>query len=229
MSIDDVLALLRLPADAVLRRRVAKSDFAAELVKPADRRLVADRVGALHWHAALNPANTGLAPDGTPGLAVVTLATRGTTPTPPPRLLALVHRAVPDPLLLVTAHTNHATTVGVKPALGEPLTAALTGDLPEPARALLAVDRAGSLADLHGRWCQAVLGLVAHAATGTFPPPAADLPRRRATLERVIALDATIRKLVAAARRERQAPRRAELNRQLQDARRRRTEAADSL
>ena len=233
MTVGDVLALLHLPADAVLDRRVAKSDFADQLAKPADRRLVAERVAALHWHAALNAANTGLAAGsggGTPGLAVVRLVTRGTAAAPPPRLLALVHRAVPDPVLLVTGHEGVATTLGVRPALGEVLTAAVPDAVPAPARALLAVDRADSLAALHRRWCDAVLGLVARAATGSFPTSAAaDLPRRRAAVDRVIALDAEIRKLIAAARRERQAPRRAEINRQLRDARRRRTQATESL
>ena len=222
MTLDDVLSLLRLPPDAVLRRRVAKSDFADQLAKPADRRLVADRVESLHWHAALNPANSALPADGTPGLAVVTLVARGGPP--PARLLTLVHRAVPDPLLLVTA-----TTVSVKPALGDVLIADLPPVLPPQIGPLLAVGRAASLSDLHRRWADAVLGLAALGVTGSFPAAGGDFRAGRETLDRLVALDADIRKLVAAARREKQAGRRADLNARLQDARRRRDDLAAGL
>jgi len=278
VTLDELLGLFRLPAAAVLERRVAKSDFADHLAsggKPADRRLVNDRIDALHWHAALNPANTGLPASSTPGstpgsapgsgsggisggggtsgggLAVVTLVTRTPggkrpNPQPPPRLIELVHRTVPDPLILLTAHTDAdgparpgqatATTLSVKPGLGEVLVADVlapeTAGPPPELGPLLAVDRASSLDDLHTRWTEAVLGLAAFNAVGRFPQPAGDggdPAARREALDRVVALDAEIRRLTTAARRERQAGRRAELNSRLQHARRQRREAAEAL
>ena len=232
MTPADLLAALRLPPDAVLERRVAKADLADQLARPADRRLVAERVESLHWHAALNPANAGLAAEGTPGLAVVTLVTRGDPARPAPRLVNLVHRAVPDPLLLVTARGADVTTLSVKPAVGDVLVAGVPPTLPRPAEPLLAVNRASSLSDLRRRWADAVLGLIALKATGRFPGGGGD-PRgwglRRTALDRLVALDAEVRKLAAAARRERQAGRLAELNARLQAARRDRDAAADFL
>ena len=254
MTPEAVHALFRLPDAAVLDRRVAKSDLADQLAsapgkgKPGDRSLVNDRIDALHWYAAINSANTGLLPDGVPGLAVVTLITRGSKPQPPPRLITLIHRTVPDPLILITAYaapagdaSTFATTLSIKPALGEVLVADLPAhdeapsSLPAEVPPLLAVERASSLSDLHRRWTQAVLGLAAHRTLGRFPH--ADTPdeneqsfqQRRATLERIDTLDAEIRKLATAARREKQAGRRAELNERLQRARREREQAAQSL
>lgn len=261
MTPDQVLDLFRLPASAVLQRRVAKSDFADQLpagCKPGDRRLIQDRIEALHWHAALNPANTNLpisanpAATSVPGLAVVTLLTRGPQAAPAPRLVTLVHRAVPDLLILLTAHTNpdsdaaQATTLSIKPALGEVLIAELPVHtnaqedtnlpaLPPQLAPLLAVDRADSLADLHQRWVQALIGLHAFNTLGRCPhypvgPSASsDTDAKRSALDLIQTLDAKIRKLTAQARRETQAGRRAELNLQLQNARQQRSETAEAI
>jgi len=248
VSPDDVLALFRLPAAAVLDRRVAKDDFTTQLTKPADRKLVRERVDTLTWYAALNPPTTGLPPEGTPGLAVVVLVTRktGDDPAehhqPPPRLVSLVHRAVPDPLILLTAclapNGHHATTLSIKPGLGEVLIAELPTEsaptpeaLPPDVGPLLAVDRAASLSELHRRWSDAVLGLAAYQATQHFPTPRAggDIQSRRAALDRLLTLDREILKLTQQARRETQAGRRAELNERLQRARRERQAVAEAL
>lgn len=119
--------------------------------------------------------------------------------------------------------------MSVKPALGEVLSATVPMTLPTEAQALLAVNRAQSLTDVYARWADAVLGLNAAAATGRFPTSGGDPQAKRATLDRIVALDGQIRKLTAAARRETQVGRRAELNRQLQDARRQRDQAAETL
>lgn len=244
MRPDDLLALFRLPAAAVLQRRVAKDDLIAQLAKSSDRTLVKQRVETLTWHAALNQINTGLPPDGITGLAVVTLVTRKQDDEhpkhhhPPARLANLIHRTVPDPLILLTACDStdgpHATTLSIKPALGDTLTAELEpadDDLPSDARPLLAVDRAASLSDLHRRWSDAVLGLVAYKATEHFPTPREgwDIKERRAALDRLLALDKEILKMAQQARRETQAGRRAELNERLQRARRERQAVAEAL
>ncbi len=246
MSPDDVLALFRLPAAALLQRRVAKDDLSAQLAKPNDRTLVKQRVEALTWHAALNQTNTGLPPEGIPGLAVVVVLTRKsdeevTHHAPPPRLVSLVHRTVPDPLILLTACGTpagpQATSLSIKPALGEVLSAELpppeadTTALPPEVGPLLAVDRAASLSDLHRRWSNAVLGLAAYRATEHFPSPrqASDIQSRRAALDRLLAVDREILKLTRQARRETQAGRRAELNERLQRARRERQDVAEAL
>lgn len=243
MTPDDVLALFRLPAASVLQRRVAKDDFANQLAKPNDRTLVKQRVEALVWHAGLNQTNTGLAPEGIPGLAVVTLLTRKPDGDPahhqpPPRLVSLVHRAVPDPLILLTACDTpdgpRATTLSIKPALGEVLSADLApapDAMPADAGPLLAVDRAASLSDLHRRWSSAVLGLATFQATEHFPTPrdGGDIRERREALDRLLALDKEILKLTQQARRETQAGRRADLNERLQRARRERQTVAEAL
>jgi hypothetical protein len=244
---DDVLALFRLPAAAVLNRRVAKDDLSAQLAKSNDRTLVKQRVEALTWHAGLNQTNTGLPPEGITGLAIVTLVTRPRnaapdTPAehhhPPARLVSLIHRTVPDPLILLTACETpdgpQATSLSIKPALGDALSAELEpvdDALPPDAGPLLAVDRAASLSDLHRRWSDAVLGLVAYKATEHFPTPreGGDIKDRREALDRLLALDREIITLTQQARRETQAGRRAELNERLQRARRERQAVAEAL
>jgi hypothetical protein len=225
MRIDDLLNLLRLPPATLRQWRVAKTDFAAQLKTPADRRSVLERVDSLIWHAALNPDRAALPAGGVTGLAVIVLTTKNQTP--PPRPLLLVHRAVPDPILLVTASDNVATSLSVKPALGEVLSTPIPepGAIPAEATALLSTDRAASLADLHRRWCQAVLGLSLVRSTGVFPPTlpsdhdAEAWQARRDALDRIVALDRQIYRLTLAARKAKQMPRRAELNHQLQTCR----------
>jgi len=238
MSPEQLLSLLRLPSATLRQWRVAKDDFAAQLASPADRRCVKDRVESRVWHAALNTDRTGLTAgaiptSAMPGVAVLVLTTK--IPVPPPRLVLIVHRAVPEPLMLVTVHDNLATTLSVKPGLGEVLSCPVPNEMPAPAATLLALDRASSLADLHARWCQAILGLSLARSTGTFPPPlpaghdAEAWQRRRAALDRIVALDREIERLTQAARREKQLARRAELNQTLQSARRERQAVAETV
>lgn len=253
MSPDNVLVLFRLPANAVIQRRVSKDDFCAQVAKPADRTLIKQRIESLTWHAALNHDNTALPTEGITGLAVVTLFTRPRNEAadahaqyhpPPPRLIHLVHRAVPDPLILLTACETpdgpKTTTLSIKPSLGEALVAELAPDeqaLPPEASPLLAVDRAASLTDLHDRWSAAVLGLAAFHATRHFPThheggdskDIRDIRGRRDALDRLLALDKEILTLTRQARRETQAGRRAELNERLQRARRERQTVAEAL
>lgn len=246
MTPGEVLTLLRLPPASVLDRRVAKADLAERLPTPADRRLADERIDALVWHAALNAANTGLPAGHTPGLAIVTLSVRSVAArhnasvdpaVPPPRLLALIHRVVPDPLLLLTTHGDRATTLSIKPALGDVITtdlpdALLTANWAPVAAAAFAVDRAASLGELHDRWCAAVLALNAWRVTGGFQVRATEAggtAARQVLLGQVIAFDADIRRLTAAAKRETQHRHLAELNQRLQHVRRQRQEAADRL
>ncbi len=236
MKTGDLLDGLGLPAAAVQRERVPKTALVDQLDKAADRRLVNERVESLLWHATLNAGTTGLPADGTPSLVVARLTTRDGPPAPPPRLLALLHRVVPAPLLLAVDHVDHpeAVTLSIKPGLGEVLACEVPESLPPEVVALLAVDRATSLGDLHRRWADAVLGVIAWHATGRVPArdgagtPEASAERRDA-LTRVVALDKEIARLTAAAKRERQAGRRAELNERLQEARRQRRAAADAV
>jgi hypothetical protein len=113
MTFDRVIASLAIPADARVDRRVPKK-LLVEQGAPtaADRRQIQDGVEEIGWVAALKPTNIAV-----PAfrddireyleIAVVTAAFRASAK--PARILELVHRAIPYPLVLVAAHGETVT------------------------------------------------------------------------------------------------------------------------
>jgi uncharacterized protein DUF4391 len=113
MTFDRVIASLAIPDDARVDRRVPKK-LLIEQGAPtaADKRQIQDGVEEISWVAALKPTNIAV-----PAfrddireyleIAVVTAAFRASAK--PARLLELVHRAIPYPLVLLAAHGETLT------------------------------------------------------------------------------------------------------------------------
>ena len=110
MSSVSVIHALALPPDARVDQRVPKK-LLLEQGAPtaADKRQIQDGIEEMTWVAALKPTNVGV-----PAfrdevreyleIAVLTVALRPTAK--PPRLIELIHRAIPYPLVLVTEHRD---------------------------------------------------------------------------------------------------------------------------
>ena len=86
-------------------RRIAKIALADHVPTAADKRLVDGKLARLDWIAAINPATTGIATAESDGVAIQTVnlllaRTRGALP---PRLAEIIHRAIPQPVILIHA------------------------------------------------------------------------------------------------------------------------------
>lgn len=104
VTADDLIAAFDLPVGPP-PRRVAKTTLADNVPTAADKRLVDTRLARLDWVAAINPATTGIAATDHDGLAIQTVnlllaRTRGPMPS---RLAEIVHRAIPQPVILIHA------------------------------------------------------------------------------------------------------------------------------
>lgn len=104
---------LALPAGGAAARRLPKDVLAQHgAVNAADRKAIDKTIERLDWWATLSPATIGVAA-GTdedrpvPATQLLALATRE---APTQRLLTLVHRAVPVPVILLTALPGAAGT-----------------------------------------------------------------------------------------------------------------------
>lgn len=119
MSIAAVYAALGLPAEVAVDERVPKKVLLEQVVLPApDRRLVQDGLEELRFLATLKPSLCGVAAYHAPTIpasandidvievVVVSARLRPATPATTTRLLELLHRAIPYPMLLL------AETVG---------------------------------------------------------------------------------------------------------------------
>ena len=234
----DPFVALELPSDALIDRRVPKtllienSAFAA-----ADRRRIREGVEELRWLAALKPATVGVAKYRDAEreyleIAVLRLdlrpAARGE------RLIELVHRAIPYPVLLIAwregtpelslAHKRRSLgDAGRTVVDGKIVAARIDGDCPvKPVvafRDALAVAREpqNTLHALYQGWIDNVQALRVAMVTGTFSLPAtaaAGADRERA-LRQWRHLDARISEIHAAAGKENQMARRIKMNLEL--------------
>lgn len=235
MSADGLIAALGLPPAALVGQRVPKKLLLEHHGAPtaADKRLVAEGIDAIHWLAALKPANCGV-PDYRDGtreyleIAVLRLGLRSGTREA--RLVELLHRAVPYPVVLVVeagpavslslAHKRAALKEADKVVLdGDPMSADVPGaDTPVGAAFLqaLALDRQprASLLALYQGWMDTVTALQAAVLTGTFTvlDSAERLAERRESLRTVAGLQARIAKLRRDAVKTSQLARQVELN-----------------
>lgn len=114
MSIAAVYAALGLPAEVAVDERVPKKVLLEQVVLPApDRRLVQDGLEELRFLATLKPSLCGVAAYRAPTtptsandidvieVVVVSARLRPATPATTTRLLELLHRAIPYPMLLL--------------------------------------------------------------------------------------------------------------------------------
>jgi hypothetical protein len=232
MNATAIIAALDLPPEARVEQRVPKK-LLLENGAPtaADKRLINDGVEELQWVAALKPTTVGVPEfrDATREyleVAVLRLATRAGSKAP--RLVELVHRAVPYPVLLVVDQLDRpgVSAAHKRWSQGEAGKTVLDGDV---VRAQCADDaiwdaflRALSirrhprttLFDLYQGWMYALHAVLAAGATGAFTLPATPdaAHSRQQALSECARLEAEIARVRAAAKKAKQIPRQVELN-----------------
>lgn len=112
MSIDVFLAALALPAEARVDQRVPKKMLLEQgAPTAADKRLIQNGLDSLTWIAALKPATVGVPAyidDVREYLEIAVLAAVLRPGAKAARLIELVHRAVPYPVLLVVEQDGAA-------------------------------------------------------------------------------------------------------------------------
>lgn len=251
MTTEALIAALDLPTQARVDRRVPKS-LLLEHGAPtaADRRRINEGIEQIHWVAALKPATAGVAAYRDDvreylEIAVVRLILRGEAKMA--RLVELLHRAVPYPVVALTELGERRTLslAHKRWSQGEAGKVVLEGDVllidtprdGEPhgpafaaALALGRQPRSSLLALYHG-WIDTALALEAARLSGRFVtlPGADDRTARREALRGVVRLEAEIARLRAAAAREKQMARQVEMNLELKRAEAARTAALERL
>jgi Domain of unknown function (DUF4391) len=235
VNISEVVSALNLPPGALVDHRVPKK-LLLEHGAPtaADKRAIQNGVGELQWIAALKPNTIGVPAfsDATREyleIAVVAVAFRSGAKAP--RLVELIHRAIPYPVLLMTsdeeglvlsvAHKRHAQNEAGKVVIESVIATA-----PLKLARLSASERAFvdslALAKLKSRdlftvyegWAARIEALKAAQITGTFVATneAAAIERRRIALDTHARLTREAVGLRNKAVREKQMNRKVELN-----------------
>lgn len=233
-----LLDALDLPATARVDKRVPKT-LLLEHGAPtsADKRQINEGIEQLVWVAALKPSTIGVAEYRDElrevlEIAVLRLTLRATAKAG--RLIELVHRAVPYPVLLIS---EQGSTVGLSAAhkrwsQAEAGKTVLEGDVVTvewdaeqdnqrwtgfcDALALGQQPRI-NLQALYQGWIDTLLALQAARVTGTFAVPtnAGQAEQRREALQESARLDKEIARLRANAAKEKQMSRRVDLNLEL--------------
>jgi hypothetical protein len=233
MNADLIIAALALPPETRVDQRVPKK-LLVENGAPtaADKRQINEGIEELLWLAALKPTTIGV-PEYRDDvreyleIAVLSLTLRPDAKTG--RLVELIHRAIPYPLLLVTEQSDHHMTLSLahkrwsqgeagKMVLDDAVTLC---DLVEHAATAafldslsLAVQPRSHLLDLYQGWINCLEGFQAARITGRFTPSnssEAALARREALVE----YDHLVRRITALraqAEKEPQISRRVDLN-----------------
>lgn len=237
-SIDQLIAALDLPASSRVDQRVPKKLLVENgAPTPADKRQINDGIEEILWLAALKPTTVGV-PEYRDSIreyleiAVLHLALRAGAKAA--RLVELVHRAVPYPVLLLTeqgartelsaAHKRWAQNEAGKTVLdGEVIAVSWIEDRdaeygPE-FRSAMALSRQAriTLYALYQGWIDTLHALRAARVTGTWKL-AADPEQsamRREELSECTRLEAEVVRLRAAAAKEKQIARQVELNLEL--------------
>lgn len=238
MNDDALIEALDLPASSRVDQRVPKK-LLLENGAPtaADKRLINDGIEELNWLAALKPTTIGV-PEYRDDLreyleiAVLRLTLRAAAKAT--RLVELVHRAVPYPLLLLTEQGERfgLSAVHKRWSQGEAGKTVLEGDVVAaewdaehdgdrwPAfRDALALGEQPrtTLHALYQGWIDTLLALQAARVTGAFvvATNAEHAAARRDALQEYVGLDGEIARLRATAAKEKQISRRVELNLEL--------------
>lgn len=246
MNAAQIVSALDLPAQAQVEQRIPKR-LVSENGAPtaADKRAINDGIEELWWLAALKPTTIGVADyrDGEREyleIAVLRLALRPGAKTG--RLVELIHRAIPYPLLLI-AEEEGSTSLSLahkRWSQGEAEKTVLDGEVIDVgwddglADALqhdfcqhLALGRQprSNLYALYQGWMDTTQALAAGQVTGVFtlPVSSAQADARRHALDEYARLAVEIVRLRAAAAKTKQMARQVELNLEI-----RRLQAAQS-
>ena len=235
MSFASVINALALPSDARVDQRVPKK-LLMEQGAPtaADRRQIQDGIEEMIWVAALKPTNIGVPAfrdDVREYLEIAVLTATLRAGAKQTRLIELIHRAIPYPVVLLAAHGD-AVSLSLahkRWSQGETgkvviedvrRTAPLRPDTPTaeeaPFLASLALSSLPSrdLFALYQGWLDRLAALEAAQITGTFSPP--DSADRTSAMHKGLDIHARLQRelgvLRAQAEKEKQINRRVELN-----------------
>jgi hypothetical protein len=235
VNISELVSALDLPAGALVDQRVPKK-LLLENGAPtaADKRAIQNGIDELQWIGALKPTTIGVPAfrDATREhleIAVVAVAFRpGAKAT---RLIELIHRAIPYPVLLMTseaeglvlsvAHKRHAQNEADKVVV-EGVVATAPLKLPRLSESERAFVDSLALAKLASRdlftvyesWAARIEALKAAQITGVFAPTndAQAIERRRIALEMHARLTREAASLRVKGAREKQMNRKVDLN-----------------
>lgn len=237
MTVFDFLAALDLPDAALVDRRVPKTLFIEHgAPTAADKRRITEGIEQVQWVAALKPTTVGVAAYRDEvreylEIAVLHLVLRATAKLG--RLVELLHRAVPYPVVAVAEQGGRIqlSLVHKRWSQGEAGKTVLDGDVvavdltevDEPLRAAflralsLARQPRGTLFALYQGWIDTLLALHAACRTNAFTIPDTDDAKaaRRKALEECERLEAAISRLRSVATKEKQMARQVELNLEL--------------
>ena len=238
MNSSELIAALGLPDGARVDQRVPKK-LLVENGAPtaADKRHINEGIEEVHWIAALKPTTIGV-PDHRDAvreyLEIAVLSLKLRVEAKAGRLVELVHRAIPYPVLLVTENTARPglSAVHKRWSQGEAGKTVLDGEVVSvewnndldtdrwPAfRDALALGKQPrtTLYALYQGWIDTLLALQAARVTGAFAVAAnaEHAALRRDALQECARLDAEIARLRATAAKEKQMSRRVELNLEL--------------
>lgn len=235
MSARVLLEAFALPASTRVERRIPKS-LLLERGAPtaADRRQVRDGLERLTWSASLKPTTVAVpafSDDVHEYLEIHVVLAALRAEAKPPRLVELLHRAIPYPVVLCVEHraTLSLSLAHKRKSQGEigavvleesvetpDLATGSIGDATQRFLATLAVAtvKPPNLFALYQAWFERVVALKAATITGTFALPASPerAVARAAALTDYSRIDRELAALRAQAGRERQLNRRVELN-----------------
>lgn len=234
-AIAQVLAALAVPPDALVEQRVPKKLLLEQgAPTPGDKRQIQDGVEELMWVAALKPTNIGVPEYRDPvreylEIAVITLSLRPKAKAT--RLIELVHRAIPYPVVLMTSQANGANLSLAHKRLsqgeaGKSVVEELRGTTlleqgtatPQEtaflANAAIAKLKSENLYALYQCWIDRLTTLDASRITGVFLPPdsAEKSTALRTNLDAHNKIKRDIATLRSQAEKEKQVARRVELN-----------------
>ena len=192
MSIATLINALALPPDARLDQRVPKKLLLEQgRTTAADKRYLQDGIEEMIWVAVLKPNIIGVPifrDDEREYLEIVVLSVELRPAAKPPRLIELIHRAVPYPVVLVAAQgdTVSLSLAHKRWSQGEKgkvviedvrRTAPFQPDAPTAEEAAflaslaLASQPSRDLYTVYQGWLDRVAALEAAQITGTFAPP----------------------------------------------------------
>jgi hypothetical protein len=252
MEARDLIDALDLPPGVRVGQRVPKTLLVENGAPTAtDKRRIQEGIDEIMWVAALKPDTIGVPAVKDDVREVVELAVLTLTLRPAAkaaRLLELIHRAIPYPVLLVSTHLERVTlSLGLKRwSQGESGKAVLDGELvvvelgdgtsaehvaPLCAALALARQPRQSLVTLYQGWMDAALAYQAARISGHFRLATSpeQIRSRQAALQELARLDIQAGALRAAAAKEKQAARLVELNLELRELEARRKEVRKRL
>ncbi|WP_303697663.1 DUF4391 domain-containing protein [Brevundimonas naejangsanensis] len=234
-----IVNALGLPPGARVDARVPKK-LLVEQGAPtaADKRAIQDGIDELQWFAACKPATIGVQAFSDDTREYLEIAVVGCVFRPgakAARLIELIHRAIPYPVLLVTAdenglavsaaHKRHAQNEASRTVIEHVVAASgLRADALDSVQIAflkslaLAQQPRADLFALYAGWITRIEAVNAALLTGAFAPTDDQeaIDRRRAALDAHVRLTKEVEGLRAKAKREKQLSRRVDLNLEIQ-------------